>query len=212
VFIAVALSANVCAAINYGYDAAGRLIQADYGNGSIISYTYDKAGNLLSRQVQNSTSAPVITLVANAFGDTPLIATNTWLEIKGSNLAPADERFLGTREIIGRVDVFGSDEDFQEASSRNQGLIDTPAVRQLREAVMEKCLKRLERYVVPVYRHHCLSADWTGTHFSSENGRPVQLRSNDCFSLHFVIFNLPKGDACLIDQVFALPFSSRRPY
>jgi hypothetical protein len=34
-------------------------------------------------------------------------------------------RFLGTREIIGRVDVYGSDEDFQEASSRNQGLIVT---------------------------------------------------------------------------------------
>jgi signal transduction histidine kinase len=59
-------------------------------------------------------------------------------------------RFLGTREIIGRVDVYGSGEDFQEASSRNQGLIDTPAAQQLREAVMEKCLKRLERYVVPV--------------------------------------------------------------
>jgi signal transduction histidine kinase len=59
-------------------------------------------------------------------------------------------RYLGTREIIGRVDVFGSDEDFQEASSRNQGLIETPAVRQLQKAVMEHCLKRLERYVVPV--------------------------------------------------------------
>lgn len=59
-------------------------------------------------------------------------------------------RFLGTRDIIGRVDVFGPDEDFQEASSRNQGLIDTPAVRQLRRAVMEHCLKRLEKYVVPV--------------------------------------------------------------
>ena len=59
-------------------------------------------------------------------------------------------RFLGTREIIGRVDVYGSDEDFQEASSRNQGLIDTPAVRQLRKAVMDHCLKRLEKYVVPV--------------------------------------------------------------
>ena len=59
-------------------------------------------------------------------------------------------RFLGTREIIGRVDVFGSDEDFQEASSRNQGLIDTPAVQQLRRVVMEYCLKRLEKYVVPV--------------------------------------------------------------
>jgi signal transduction histidine kinase len=59
-------------------------------------------------------------------------------------------RFLGTREIIGRVDVYGSDEDFQEASSRNQGLIDTPAVRQLHKAVMEYGLKRLEKYVVPV--------------------------------------------------------------
>jgi signal transduction histidine kinase len=59
-------------------------------------------------------------------------------------------RFLGTREIIGRVDVYGSDEDFQEASSRNQGLIDTPAVRQLHKAVMEHGLKRLEKYVVPV--------------------------------------------------------------
>jgi len=59
-------------------------------------------------------------------------------------------RFLGTREVIGRVDVFGSDDDFQEASSRNQGLIDTPAVRQLQDAVMKRCLQRLEKYVVPV--------------------------------------------------------------
>lgn len=59
-------------------------------------------------------------------------------------------RFLGTREIIGRVDVSGLDEDFQEASSRNQGLIETLAVEQLQKAVMEHCLKRLEKYVVPV--------------------------------------------------------------
>jgi len=59
-------------------------------------------------------------------------------------------RFLGTREIIGRVDVFGSEDDFMEASSRNQGLIETPAVKELHRAVMEHCLKRLEKYVVPV--------------------------------------------------------------
>lgn len=59
-------------------------------------------------------------------------------------------RFLGSRDVIGRIDVFGSDEDFQEASSRNQGLIDTPAAKQLRSAVMDHCLKRLEKYVVPV--------------------------------------------------------------
>jgi len=60
------------------------------------------------------------------------------------------KRFLGTRDVIGRVDVYGSDEDFQEASSRNQGLIDTLAVRQVRRSVMDHCLKRLEKYVVPV--------------------------------------------------------------
>lgn len=59
-------------------------------------------------------------------------------------------RFLGTREVIGRIDVSGSDDDFQEASSRNTGLIETPAVEELRKCFMEYCLKRLERYVVPV--------------------------------------------------------------
>ena len=59
-------------------------------------------------------------------------------------------RFLGSREVIGRVDIYGTDQDFQEASSRNQGLIDTPAVQELQRCVMEHCLKRLERYVVPV--------------------------------------------------------------
>lgn len=59
-------------------------------------------------------------------------------------------RFLGTRDVIGRVDVSGPDELFQEASSRDSGLIATDAVLQLRKCVREHCLKRLERYVVPV--------------------------------------------------------------
>ena len=59
-------------------------------------------------------------------------------------------RHLGTREVIGRVDVVDTDNSFQEASSRNQGLIETPAVEQLRECVMKSCLQRLEKYVVPV--------------------------------------------------------------
>ncbi|MGV8935105.1 MAG: ATP-binding protein [Gallionellaceae bacterium] len=59
-------------------------------------------------------------------------------------------RFLGTRDVIGRIDVSGADDDFQEASSRNTGLIETPAVEQLRACFQEYCLRRLERYVVPV--------------------------------------------------------------
>jgi uncharacterized protein (TIGR03437 family) len=38
-----------------------------------------------------STSAPVISSVTNAEGDAPLIAPNTWIAIKGSNLAPTGD-------------------------------------------------------------------------------------------------------------------------
>src|ERR1700722_3904217 len=40
------------------------------------------------RPVVWAQSTPVITLVANAEGGNPAIAPNTWVEIKGSNLAP----------------------------------------------------------------------------------------------------------------------------
>lgn len=59
-------------------------------------------------------------------------------------------RYLGTRDVIGRLDVSGTDNYFQESSSRNTGLIETPAVEQLRKCFLEHCLKRLERYIVPV--------------------------------------------------------------
>src|SRR5579872_416332 len=42
---------------------------------------------LLARVVLAQQSPPVITLVANAEGEIPTIAPNTWVEIKGSNLA-----------------------------------------------------------------------------------------------------------------------------
>ena len=59
-------------------------------------------------------------------------------------------RYLGTRDVIGRIDVSGANSDFQEASRRNTGLIETPAVAELRKCFLEHCLKRLERYIVPV--------------------------------------------------------------
>jgi signal transduction histidine kinase len=59
-------------------------------------------------------------------------------------------RYLGTRDVIGKIDVAGEEEQFKEASSRNQGLVDTKATAELRELFWEYCLKRLERYVVPV--------------------------------------------------------------
>jgi uncharacterized protein (TIGR03437 family) len=86
----LALAANV----NYTYDAAGRLIKVDYGNGSIVNYTYDKAGNLLTRLVQSASSGPLITSITVANGGAA-IAQNTFIVIKGSNLVPANTPATG---------------------------------------------------------------------------------------------------------------------
>jgi signal transduction histidine kinase len=59
-------------------------------------------------------------------------------------------RFLGTREVIGRVDVYGDDSKFKESSSRDKGLIETLAVKQLEECFWKQCFLRLENYVVGV--------------------------------------------------------------
>lgn len=57
-------------------------------------------------------------------------------------------RFLGGRDVIGRVDIRGV-EGFDETTSRD-GLIHTPEVDELIECILEKCIKRLERYVVDI--------------------------------------------------------------
>ena len=57
-------------------------------------------------------------------------------------------RFLGTRDLIGRVQIDGG-QGFDETTSRD-GLIRTPQVQQLLDCVRDKCVRRLERYVVDI--------------------------------------------------------------
>ena len=58
------------------------------------------------------------------------------------------KRFLGTREIMGRISIKGDNEQFVETTSRAHGFIQTPAVDTLTELFIEKVLKVLEKYVV----------------------------------------------------------------
>lgn len=59
-------------------------------------------------------------------------------------------RVLGTRQILGRVDVETEDKEaFKEVSSRDGGLIKTPSYQQLLE-YFNSIHRRLERYVVGV--------------------------------------------------------------
>lgn len=58
-------------------------------------------------------------------------------------------RFLGTRELIGSIEIWEHSEQFQETSSRDGGLIDTPGTKQLEDLFLET-LRKLEKYVQPI--------------------------------------------------------------
>ncbi len=56
---------------------------------------------LLAPPVLRAQTSPAIALVANAEGERAIIAPNTWVEVKGSNLAPAgDSRIWQTPDFV----------------------------------------------------------------------------------------------------------------
>ncbi|MBU8716086.1 ATP-binding protein [Brevibacillus parabrevis] len=72
-------------------------------------------------------------------------------------------RYLGTRELIGRIEILGENEDFIETTSRDGGLIRNTSYEELVSFFYEKALRRLERYVVNIIK-------W---------GEPFKIDSND---------------------------------
>ncbi len=72
-----ATSAQISGPTGLAFDSSGNIYFADNHN------------EVVRKLSPKSSSAPVISLVANAEGESPAIAPNTWIEIKGANLAPA---------------------------------------------------------------------------------------------------------------------------
>lgn len=62
-------------------------------------------------------------------------------------------RFFGTRDLFGRIEINGKNEQFQEASSRDGGLERNEAFVSLKEFFTEYVLKRLERYAIGVVKY-----------------------------------------------------------
>ncbi|MCL2862656.1 MAG: ATP-binding protein [Methanimicrococcus sp.] len=58
-----------------------------------------------------------------------------------------NRRFLGTRDLFGRIELITDSSYFREASSRDGGLVETPEYLILKELFFEKSLKPLERYI-----------------------------------------------------------------
>jgi len=58
-------------------------------------------------------------------------------------------RFLGTREVIGYIDIHGSNDELRETSSRGDGLIKTQTYTELYDWFYTT-LRRLEKYIIEV--------------------------------------------------------------
>lgn len=61
-------------------------------------------------------------------------------------------RFLGTRDIVGRIEINGKNEELRETSSRDGGLVKTETYNQMVRFFYDYVLKRLENYVVNVIK------------------------------------------------------------
>ncbi len=84
-------------------------------------------------------------------------------------------RYLGSRDIVGRIEIKGSEDQFKPISSR-EGLKKTDAVIQLKDQLFIDVLRRLERFVVdglnwdsvPDSLRHSIAKsdglDWKDTH------------------------------------------------
>lgn len=122
----------------------------------------------------------------NRMGVQPVQFGNIFLFVNGFRIYPVGEptddsfgigrrkqqgtsRYLGLRDILGKIDVSAPIGMFREASSRDAGLIETPAKAQLYDAIMRHVLQRLERYVVTV--------NWADS-LDQERDDPSGLRSD----------------------------------
>ena len=78
-------------AISLVYSDSGNLLAQSGGSFQLTASGAKVAQAYSAIASAGSTPAPMILLVANAEGDVPVIAPNTWVEVKGTNLAPAGD-------------------------------------------------------------------------------------------------------------------------
>lgn len=92
-------------------------------------------------------------------------------------------RYIGTREVIGYIDIYGKNEELSETSSRGDGLIKTPTYTELYEWFYTT-LRRLEKYVVEI-------SDW-GKDLSSDDYIDLDEHSK-VLALQSLVTNLAKS-------------------
>lgn len=97
-------------------------------------------------------------------------------------------RFLGSRDVFGRIEISGDNPRFQEASSRDGGLVANEATELLQKFFVDHVLKRLEAYAVDIVKYGNL-----GTDFDSALREGVDVKSK----ILALVQNLTKSDEIL---------------
>lgn len=76
-------------------------------------------------------------------------------------------RYLGTRDLLGRIEINGERSDLRETTSRDGGFIKNESWNQLIEFFYDKALRRLESYTVGIIK-------WGDKKFDKETGEIIQ--------------------------------------
>ncbi len=111
-------------------------------------------------------------------------------------------RFLGGRDLVGRIEVKGV-KGFDEATSRNQGLIRTRQVNDLIICIRDKCVRRLERYVVDITWRDQFDqnlADTSRMHFDESSALVAQLVSRLAATEGVELVNYNPGLVRIVDE------------
>lgn len=61
--------------------------------------------------------------------------------------------YIGTGELIGRVEIFGDNESFKETTSRGDGLIKNASYEQLQAFLIDKVITKLESFRKNIYKY-----------------------------------------------------------
>ena len=118
-------------------------------------------------------------------------------------------RFLGTRDLIGRIEINGERSDLRETTSRDGGFIKNESWNQLISFFYDKALRRLESYTVGIIK-------WGDEKFDQETGEIIQpeLKPNDVKDkILDIIANLTKAKEVIdiqFNQDFLQIYESRQ--
>jgi signal transduction histidine kinase len=86
-------------------------------------------------------------------------------------------RYIGTRNLIGIIEIEGNDTDLKETTSRDGGLVKTKAYNELEEYLFET-LRRLEKYVIDVTEWGVNDDNVENLNIDEVNQRLVKLIGN----------------------------------